>query len=114
MAPVVIPKILLRPLAKLSAYIKTPVGVPYSYFLSDRKHKKLITINQTLYTLFFNLFFTPSSSSFPLSPQLFRLGCAKILKYFTFYIPKPFFILLTVIPQLQFPRFEPKSFVFNT
>ena len=113
MAPVVIPKILLRPLAKLSAYIKTPVGVPYSYFLSGRKDKKLITINQTLYTLFLIFFFTPSSS-FPLSPQLFRLGCAKILKYFTFYIPHPFFILLTVIPQLQFPRFEPKSFVFNT
>jgi hypothetical protein len=58
MAPVVIPKILLRSLAKLSAYIKTPVGVPFSYFVSGRKDKKLITINQTLYTLFL-IFFSP-------------------------------------------------------
>jgi hypothetical protein len=66
MAPVVIPKILLRSLAKLSAYLKTPVGVPFYYFVSGRKDKKLITINQTFYTLFFNLFFTLSSSSFPI------------------------------------------------
>jgi hypothetical protein len=58
MAPVVIPKILLRFLAKLSAYLKTPVGVPFSYFLSGRKDKKLITINQTFYTLFL-IFFLP-------------------------------------------------------
>jgi hypothetical protein len=61
MAPVVIPKILLRFLAKLSAYLKTPVGVPFSYSFWERKDKKLIINNQTFYTLF-NLFFAPCFS----------------------------------------------------
>ena len=41
-----------RTINQISTYLKTPVGVSLSYFLSGCKDKKLISNNQTFYTLF--------------------------------------------------------------
>jgi hypothetical protein len=64
-----------RTINQISTYLKTPVGVSLSYFLSGCKDKKLFSINQTFYTLFLNFFSSSLSSSFP---KLFRFGSAKV------------------------------------
>ena len=51
-----------RTINQISTYLKTPVGVSLSYFLSGCKDKKLNPINQTFYTLFLTSF---SSSLIP-------------------------------------------------
>ena len=51
-----------RTINQILAYLKTPVGVSLSYFLSGCKHIKLNPINQTFYTLFLTSF---SSSLIP-------------------------------------------------
>ena len=61
-----------RTINQILAYLKTPVGVSLSYFLSGCKDKKLNPNNQTFYTLFLIFFFlTP----FSLSLNSFASGC---------------------------------------
>jgi hypothetical protein len=63
-----------RTINQIFPYLKTPVGVSLSYFLSGCKDKKLITINQTFYTLFLTLF----SSSLNHTAKALSLRAANI------------------------------------
>ena len=59
-----------RTINQISTYLKTPVGVSLSYFLSGCKDKKLNPNNQTFYTLFLIFFFLFSLIRFPLTLSL--------------------------------------------
>ena len=59
-----------RTINQILAYLKTPVGVSLSYFLSGCKDKKLISNNQTFYTPFLIFFFLFSLIRFPLTLSL--------------------------------------------
>ena len=82
-----------RTINQISTYLKTPVGVSLSYFLSGCKDKKLISNNQTFYTLFLNFFFLLSLILFPKTLSLRECKSKKLISnnqtsfnlFFTFF-----------------------------
>ena len=64
-----------RTINQILTYLKTPVGVSLSYFLSGCKDKKLNPNNQTFYTLFLKFLFPLSLIP---SPETLSLRAAKV------------------------------------
>ena len=82
-----------RTINQISTYLKTPVGVSLSNFLSGCKDKKLISNNQTFYTLFLIFFFLLSLILFPKTLSLRECKSKKLISnnqtsfnlFFTFF-----------------------------